>query len=71
MASNIIERAIGISYKIHYKNDENVISPDLKTLKQYSEKWLVKFNAVECQQISITITLIQNTIWYMKQIPEW
>ena len=25
MASNIIERAIGISYKIHYKNDENVM----------------------------------------------
>jgi len=31
------------------KNDENIISQDLKTLEKYSEKWLLKFNAVKCQ----------------------
>jgi len=35
------------------KNVENVISQDLKTLEKYSEKWLLKFNAVKCQRMSI------------------
>ena len=38
---------------VRSKKDENVISQDLKTLEKYSEKWLLKFNAVKCQQMSI------------------
>jgi len=38
---------------IRSKIEENVISQDLITLEKSSEKWLMKFNAVKCQQLSI------------------
>jgi hypothetical protein len=40
-------------HAIRSKQDESIISDDLSTLELYSEKWLLKFNAVKCQQMSI------------------
>ena len=50
---NLFADDMNLWHVIRSKNDEKFISQSLETLKNYSERWLLKFNAVKRLQMSI------------------